>query len=472
MTENNQENLARGRHDEGQEWQGFVEEAYLEPKGLGSVEDRLEKKIGIAKRKKRAIYSFFSTAVAALLLIFLVNANSAFAHTMSNIPVIGQLIEYIQFDKSLSQAIENEYIQEVALTAWDGEEQLSLPYVLADEKNMVLFFQLPKDFGLADNEWANISLKDMKDESNGNKVDGFSYSTASLSREGIAQNHGFIMQQYHFAEGKVPESISLDVLLEIEILPNEEKVVQVGEFEEDVHERNMKEMGTFTFEVKFEELAKPMVYEFHEDLSIYGQTITLEEMRVYPTGTEVFFTFADKNPAWIKGMNLAIEEDREIVLKGSHGISAMHKEDQSGMSVFIESDYFKKPKEQELLIRGLRLLDKEEESITVDMEKKTITPAIEGMELKEVIKGEGKANLVFATKVREDDGFGVFSFEYRDEEGNTYALKSEGTSSPRDSWMETRITVEYPENGRIILQRTLTPMLTLEEPIRIELPQR
>lgn len=336
----------------------------------------------------------------------------------------------------------------------------------------MLFFQLPDDFELADNEWANIILRDIIDESTGDKVEGFSYSTSSLSQEGKAENHGFIMQQYHFAEGKVPESISLNVLLEIEILPNEENAVQVGEFEDDGHERDMKEVGTFAFQVKFEELAEPIVYEFQENFSIHGQTITLEEMKVYPTGTEVSFTFADENTAWVKGLNLAVEEDREIVIKGSHGISAMHKEDYSGMSVFIESSYFNKPKEQELLIRGLRLLDKEDEFITVDMEKKTITPAIEGMELKEVRKVEGKASLVFATKVREDDGFGVFDFEYRDEGGNTYLLKSEGTSSPQDSWMETRITVEYPESGKVILQRTLTPMLTLEEPIRIKLPQR
>ncbi|WP_019850237.1 DUF4179 domain-containing protein [Desulfitobacterium sp. PCE1] len=472
MTEGNQENLTKSRHDAGQEWQAFIAEAYAEPNRLGSVEDRLEKRIGQGKRRKRAFYSSLSTVAAALLLIFLVNSNSAFAHTMSRIPVIGHLIEYIQFDKSLSGAIENEYIQEVALTAWDGEKQLSLPYVLADEKNLVLFFQLPDDFELAAHEWANISLKEMRDGGTGEKIEGFAYSSSSLSPDELEKNHGFIMQRYYFSEGELPESISFDVLLELEILPQEERAVPVREFEDHVYKPNMKEVGIFTFEVQFEEFAEPIVYAFHKTFSIHGQKITLEEMRVYPTGTEVSFTFADDNTAWVKGLNLAVEEDGNIVLKGSQGISAMNKEDYSGMSVFIESDYFEKPKKQELLIQGLRLLDKEEEFITVDLEKKTITPAIEGTELKEVIKGEGKANLVFDTKVMEEGSFGAFGFEYRDEEGKTYTLNGLGTLSPQDSWMETRITVEYPESGKIILQRTLTPLLILEEPIRIDLPQR
>lgn len=460
------------RVDRGQEWQAFLDEASVEPEGLDSVEKRLEKRMRQGKRKRGAFYSSLTTAAAAILLILLVNTNAAFAHTFSTIPVIGQLIDYIKFDKSLSQAIENEYVQEVALTAWDGDKQLSLPYVLADEKNLVLFFQLPEDFELASNEWAQISLKEMRDGSTGEKVEGFGYSTASLSQEGKEQNHGFMMMRFNFAEGELPQSIAFDVQLEIEILPYEEKAVPVGEFEEDIHERNVKGVGTFNFQVVFQEFAKPIVYEFHESFSILGQSLTLKEMKVFPTGTEVTFDFAKENTAWVKGLDLAVEEKGEISLKGSNGISAMYDEDYAGMRVFIESDYFAKPKEQQLLIRGLRLLDKDKKFITVDMENKTITPAIEGMEFKEVIKGKGKANLIFVIEVMEDESFGAFNFEYKDEEGNAYMLKSEGTSSPRDSRMETRITVEYPESGKIILQRELTPKIRLEEPLRIDLPQR
>ncbi|TWH56839.1 uncharacterized protein DUF4179 [Desulfitobacterium sp. LBE] len=474
MTEDNQD-MSKNSLNGGQGWEALLAEAHAEPEGLDFVEERLENRIGLNKRKKRrkrAIYSSLSTVAAALVFVFLVNTNGAFAQTLSRLPVIGQLIEYIQFDKSLSRAIENEYIQEVDLTAWDGDKGLGLPYVLADAKNLVLFFQLPDDFELAADEWAHIYLKEMREGRTGEKLEGFAYTTSSLSPEGREENHGFIMQRYHFSEGELPEQISFDVLLELENLPREKSEAPVGEFAEDAYEHQMQEIGSFTFEVKFNEFAEPIVSEFHEQLSIRGQSITLEEMRVYPTGTEVSFAFADENTSWVKGLDLTVAEEGESVLRGSQGISAIYKEDYSGMTVFIESDYFDKPKEQELWIRGLRLLDKEEEFITVDLEKKTITPAIEGMELKEVIKGEEKANLVFATKVMGEEAFGAFAFDYQDEQGNTYSLKNMGTSSSQNSWMETHITVDYPESGRIILQRVSSPLLILEEPIRIPLPQR
>lgn len=459
------------------EWQEFLEDASTYPEDLSGVEERLEERILTDKGKKRrknALYSSLATVAAAILLILLVNTNAACANTISNIPVLGQLIEYVKFDKSLSHAIENDYIQEVAQVAWDGDKQLLLPYVLADEKNLVLFFQLPKDFELAPNEWTHISLKDMRNKSTGNKVEGFGYSTGSMSGEGIEENNGFMMQKYHFSEGSLPQSIEFEVVLEVEILEGEERAVPLEEvFEEGNPERNIKEIGNFKFQVDFEEFAEPIVHEFNKTYSVMGQSITLEEMKVYPTGTEVTFTFAKENSGLIKGLDVAVDENGKVVLEGSDGLSATHREDNSGMSVFIESDYFKKPQKQELLIRGLRLLDKDKEFITVDLENKTITPAIEGMELEKVIKGEGKANLVFSTKVFDRESFGMFNFEYKDEEGNLYKLNGEGTSTNHESMdMTTRITVEYPKSGKIILQRALTPKIMLDEPIRVELPKR
>ena len=36
--------------------------------------------------------------------------------------------------------------------------------------------------------------------------------------------------------------------------------------------------------------------------------------------------------------------------------------------------------------------------------------------------------------------------------------------------MQTIITVKYPQSGKVILQRLLTPKIILEKPIRINLP--
>ena len=63
----------------------------------------------------------------------------------------------------------------------------------------------------------------------------------------------------------------------------------------------------------------------------------------------------------------------------------------------------------------------------------------------------------------------MFNHDYEDTEGNKYRLDSEGTSS-YDSQMETLITVKYPQNENVVLQRSFSPKILLDNPIRIKLP--
>ena len=87
----------------------------------------------------------------------------------------------------------------INLVSWDNKNniRLLLPYVIADEKKLILFFQLPEEFEQQPNQWINIFLKEMKNSVTGEKVDGYGYSSSSLSKENRDENFGFIKQDYH-----------------------------------------------------------------------------------------------------------------------------------------------------------------------------------------------------------------------------------------------------------------------------------
>jgi len=456
--------------DNKEKWNDLINGSFKYPKELDNVESRLEMRIIKAKRRKTLV-STISSMAACILFVLLVNTSTAFANAVSELPVIGKLAEYVKFDKSLSRAIENEYVQEVNLVAWDGNNRLLLPYVIADEKNLILFFQLPEEFEQESNQWTNIFLNNMKNGITGEVVEGYSYSTSGLPPEGREQNFGFIMQEYNFAEGKLPESVDIEVELKIEnINASCEVSLTNPEGENEAAASSYDTAGTFKFHIELDDFVEPKVYEINENHTILGQQITVENMKVYPTGTEVNISFAEENPAWIKGLELEVLQDGFAVYRGNNGISAAHDNENKWMSVYIESNYFDKPKKQELLIKAVRLLDKDEEYITVDIDNETITPAIEGVKLKQVIKNSNSATLIFSTKVTGDDGFGMFYHDYKDTDGNAYEFTGEGTSS-YNSQMETMITVKYPPSGKIILQRSLAPKIFLENPIKVNIPQ-
>ncbi len=450
----------------------LIEESFEYPEDLAHVERRLEMRILKEKRKKRAFVSFISSVAAAVMFIVLVNTSTAFAGIVAELPLIGTIAEYVKFDKSLKSAIENDYIQQTGLIAYDGSEKLLLPYVIADEKNLVLFFKLPDDFELSEGQWAGISLTSIEDGSSGEKVEGFGYSSSNISWQ-ESKSKGLILQHYNFSEGFLPQSIKINVALIRETYQDQsdEKTNNVDEFSalEDEKYPLAEEVGNFSFNIEFNEFAKPIDYEFNQEHTIMGQKITLKEMKVYPTGTEVSFEFSKDNSAWIKGLDLAVEKEGNEMYSGRSGISSTYDETNNHMKVYIQSDYFAEPKEQKLVIKGIRLLEKDKEFITVDLKRGTISPEVEGMQLSKVSRRGQKADLTFSTHISNDEMFGLFVSKYTDIEGNPYEIKSEGSSS-RDSVMETYLTVEYPESGVVILQRSLTPKVFLKEPIKIPLP--
>ena len=456
--------------DNNEKWNELLNESFKYPEELSGVETRFKNRIMKEKRKNRTIFSSISAIAASILFILLINISPAFANAVAEFPVIGKLAEYVKFDKSLSKAIENEYVQEVNLVAWDGNNKLLLPYVIADEKKLVLFFQMPEEFKQQPNQWVNIFLKNMTNSNTGEKVEGYGYSTSGLSLESREQNYGFIMQDYHFTEGKLPKSIDIEVEIKVENILGSDEAIKTETPYDFKSNSTFEVMGTFNFHIELKDFVEPRVYEINEEHTIFDQKITIKDMKVYPTGTEVNISFNNENSAIIKGLELEVVQDSNKVLKGNgNGFSATHDAENEWMRVFIESNYFDNPANQELIIKGVRLIDKDEEFVTVDIDNKTILPNIEGTELKQVIKKSDNATLIFLTQILNDDNFGMFNHDYEDTEGNKYRLDGEGTSS-YDSQMETLITVKYPQNGKIVLQRSLTPKILLDKPIRIKLP--
>lgn len=432
-------------------WENLRNESFKYPDGLFGVEERFRNRIIREKKRKKVILSSLTAVAASVIFILLINVSPAFANAVEKLPVIGELVEYVKFNKSLTKIIENEYVEEVNLVDYDGDNKLLLPYVIADEKNLILFFQMPEENEQQTNQWINISLKKMIDNDTGEKVEGYSYTSPGLSLETVEEKFGFIMQSYHFTEGNLPKTIDLEVEALIENTLGSEET-----------------MGTFNYHLELENFVEAKTYEINEKHTMFNQNILVEDIKVYPTGTEVSFSFPADNSALIKDVELeAIQDDNEILKSNQNGLSSSYTE--NSMIVFIESNYFDTPKKEELLIKGGRLLDKSEEFIIVDIDNKTITPNIEGIELKQVIRESENVTLTFSTQITKDDNFGMFNHEYKDMDENVYRIESEEINS-YNSQMDTTIKVKYPKGGKVVLQRSLTPKTLLKEPIRIRLP--
>lgn len=428
-------------------WNELIEETTRYPADLRTSEARFQQRLHHEKRKRRAFFTSLTAAAASIGFILLVNISPAFAGTLSGIPVLGEIAEFVRFDKTLSHVIQHEYIQEVGLTAEDGEVSLHLPYLIADEHNLVLFFKIPKDFESGPEQWVTIQERGLTDRSSGQDVQEYSLSSGSMSTDAlVVEDQGYIRLDYQFGDTTVPKDLDLTVELKLD-----EEII-----------------GTFDYSLTLDDFASPRIYDINEKHRIFGQEITVQDIAVYPTGTEVNILFSEDNSALVKGLDLVLVQEDSTLLSGkTNGLTASYSDD--WMRVFVEAAYFGEKKEQKLYIKGARLLEKEELFITVDLKEKRMTPAIEGLALEEVIADGENASLVFSSHAENDHLYSIFSHEYTDGDGHRFELSGEGTSGDQGI-MRTYLTVKVPDSGKVVLERNFAGMSYLDEPIVIDLP--
>lgn len=428
-----------------EKWMKLIKESTDYPKGLGDIEMNLSKRVAWQRRKKGAFASGLALVAASFLFVLFVNINVSFANTVMDLPLIGKLAEFVRFDKSLSLAIKNDYVQEVNLLAKDGDNSLYLPYLIADQRNLVLFFQVEEDLLENFDEWIDIWLNSIKDPKTGETILGYFYKSQPIYLNEIEENYGFVKCHYQFVDISLPKSMDMEFQLNI------------GD----------KQAGIFEFSLELEDFADPKVYEIDEIFNLLGQEIVLDNMYVYPSGIEVNFSFPEENSALIKGFEMSLLEDgeeKDVYEFNKRGTAFTD----SKMTVYIESNYFSKPKEQILQISGLSLLNKDEEYISVNLDKKTMNPLVEGLDLISVVKDEDKAILTFSSLLV-DKGMGSsFDFRYSDSIGNHYSLDNIEMHTKEDLVI-TNISTVYPESGIIILKRDLPSTTYLVEPLRIKL---
>ncbi|MDF2609953.1 MAG: hypothetical protein K0R92_1427 [Lachnospiraceae bacterium] len=461
--------------EQNNQWNELIYQSGIYPDALENTIETLEKRIKKVHQRRWKL-SCLSSAAVFLLFIFLVNTSIVFAKGVSGIPIIGILAEFVNYNKSLSDAIHNDYVQEVNLTASNNGITLLLPYIIADENNLVLFFQIPKEVKIKEDDWFTISPDKMIDSDTGEIVKGYSAFTSAYSADNIKEYGGLTYIHYHFVEGEIPESLNINVNFSVEYTKNNSVIVD----SKDSHisdpldhpENKKDDLGTFTFQLTVDSstFRPPITYKVHEEQVVNGQKFVIEEVTLYPTGTEVFVTIDEENTDWIKGIELEIFNENQKVLRTANGSTGSHDADGKWMNIYVESDYFNQANEKYLSIKGISLIPKDEEYVTVNLSDKTMSPQINGIVLTDVTKVGTKAHLTFDIESKDSlVSLSVFDFKYKDSKGIIYQLENQGSTSVYNNVMQNFYTVEYPEDGIIIFKRSMSPEVKLNSPIVIPL---
>ena len=357
------------------------------PDALYQSTERLEKRLKKERRQKRILFTTLPSFTAAMLFVILVNNNIAFARSLKDIPILNKLTEYVMYNASLKSAVENDHIQYVNLKDTDEDLTLSLPYVISDERNLILFFDVPSDFLQNDNEHVMISKEKIIDRDTGNVIDkGYLSYSSSLGYLGESKETSHLSQlNMDFVEVSMPRNLTLEVTL-------------TKSSHEGSSSRTLGEYS-FSYDLSLEPFKDPKIYELNQSVWIEGQEILLENLTQYPTMS--LFTYSIKNSNTMDlTMSMDFFNDGVLTPLNTTGYLTQRDENPDGKTTItmrIQDNYFKVPEERLLKIHSYTMVPKDRKPLKVNLKDKTLEDNPYGILLKDIIIEDRVTTISFHT---------------------------------------------------------------------------
>lgn len=391
------------------------------------------------KRRKRTVKMIVrpaaSLAVCFVVFVLLVNFCAPVAYACSQVPVLRELAAAVTFSKSLTDAVENEYVQEMDLSQTDNDITAEVAYLIVDQKQVNVFYRLNSD------KYESLEADPKVLNSDGVRPASCNYHSTGFGVE----NGELRCLSIDFVDDNVPDSlrIKLDVytngIMHEHVAPDRavEDIYSDTSFEEPDYIANFDFL--LNFDPKFTAAGK--VYPVNQTVVLEGQAITISDIEVYPTHMRVDIQESTDNTVWLKGLDFYIETDLGMKFgAASSGIISTGSGDSPSMvSYRADSTYFYEAAHLKLVIIGAKWLRKDMETTYLNLVTGEHGVLPEGAEFDSARKQENGWIVKFRAALEEDGPmYQLFGHKFFDASGNAYEI---------NQWSSTY--GDEDENGRI-----------------------
>lgn len=393
------------------------------PIELESVAERAVKRKKTSQKKRRLLgipAGSFAACFAGFVL--LVNCFPTFAAACGSVPFLKELAEAVCFSPSLSAAVEHEYVQPIGQVQEKNGITAEVQSVIVDRKQVSIFFTLDADF----TEHLDFYYKVDAPELEG----GFSTSTGSFGMK----NGELRRIDVNCVDTDVPDTLHLTLrVYDNAAAWHETEPVPETSIYEKVEEPRYNILAEFTFTLIFDPYftAQGEVIPVNQIFTMDGQMMTLTEVEVYPTHLRINLDDAPENTAWLKGLDLYLENEHGERFESSvNGISASGDPDGKGYSTFwLDSPFFSQGEKLTLYITGSRWLEKEGSRVRVDLKRREVSGLAENVRFIGAEQHGREWWLSFAAPQEPDGGmYQLFSGHFWDEAGKEYDIMQWGSS--------------------------------------------
>ena len=431
-----------------------------------TVEKAVKRKTALQKKRRAWGISCGSIAACFTAFVLLVNLSVPFARACGSIPVLRELAKAVAWSPSLSAAMENQYVQPIGQSQTVNGITATVEYVIVDRKQLNIFFTLNAP------GYDNLNAEMPRYEPE---------QVCSTIGSSWDQPPGTLLHYtLDYGDHNVPDSFTMtfgvttyvepdwsEGLAEAPVRSYEDEMLEPVEAEEPDY------LAEFTFALAFDPqfTAKGEMIPVNRTFDMDGQSLTVTEVEVYPTHVRVNVADDPSNTARLKSLAFYLEnEDGERFEPISNGVSATGDEDSPAYVSFrLESPYFAHSEHLILHITGAEWLDKDMETVRVDLAHRTAERLPEGVAFQSAEKRDGGWLLTFRVQQREENhSYQVWYATFYDEAGNQYEANRRGTTTDGSGYFEEMLPLPGSQEDVVWLQPTYSR--TTAETIPVTIP--
>ncbi|MCH7323103.1 DUF4179 domain-containing protein [Solibacillus sp. MA9] len=296
-------------------------------------------------RKKQFVITATSALLAFVIFVFSVRLSPTIANYVAKIPGFEPIVEMISYNKGLKDIMQHEYYEEIGMMITKNQLTATLVGVIADETGMMISYEIDAPFDLS-----TINLTEIYILQNGEPI-------------GTSHSYGWVSDK----PTKHIESVITATSQEA-ISYNNNNFDLVLHFN-DEHNTVI----TLPFELQ-QPIAPTKVYTIDQTLEVQEQKFTVNQVAISPLTTAIDITVDPTNSMRILAFDdlKLIDENGEEWARIENGLTATGALEDGKIRYYMQSNYFRIPKELTLEIGEIHALPKGQDIIEVDFAKERI----------------------------------------------------------------------------------------------------
>lgn len=390
-----------------------------------NIEDYIKEGInsGIKKKKNIMMKRYLSAAVLVFVLVFSasIRVSPVFASYVSNIPGLDYIAKLINYDKGLTSAVENNFVQHVNISQEHDGLVFTIKDMIIDDSKAVIFYSIENK---SNHRYVDLKSMEFKDDSG-------KHLTASINWSGI-------INKDLSKEKKINEKLDLDFVNGTSIPDNMNINVTLKEYENSDYTNSKALPYVWSFKVpvdkkKFEGMKK--IYSLNKTIEVEGQKVKFKTITITPikAALEVEYDASNTKKMFAFDDLALVDEKGEKWGVINNGISGSRIDDNHEI-IYFQSNYFRAPKSLYLTGSSIRALDKDKLLVKVDLNKKILLSSPDdNLILTNTDIHNNVLSLGFSLRksspIDKNRGYEIFAGNLKDSATHTYGISASDFST-------------------------------------------